>query len=42
MIELNNNAKRYDSSNREIEKFLPTLGFEILIKIWPDVVYSRK
>ena len=42
MIELNNNAKRYGSSNREIEKFLPTLGFEILIKIWPDVVYSRK
>ena len=42
MIELNNNAKRYGSSNREIEKFLPTLGFETLIKIWPDVVYYRK
>ena len=42
MIELNNNTKRYGSSNLEIEKYLPKLGFRMLIKIWPDVVYRRK
>ena len=42
MIELNNNTKRYGSSNLEIEKYLPKLGFRTLIKIWPDVVYRRK
>ena len=42
MIELNNNTKKYGSSNLEIEKYLPKLGFRILIKIWPDVVYRRK
>jgi FkbM family methyltransferase len=42
MIELNNNTKRYGSSNREIEKYLPTLGFRMLFKIWPDVIYCRK
>ena len=41
MIELNNNTKRYGSSNIEIEKYLPTLGFEMLIKIWPDVIYFK-
>ena len=42
MIELNNNTKRYGSSNIEIEKYLPKLGFRTLIKIWPDIVYRRK
>ena len=42
MVELNNNTKRYGSSNLEIEKYLPKLGFRTLIKIWPDVVYRRK
>ena len=42
MIELNNNTKRYGSSNLEIEKHLPTLGFKMLFKIWPDIVYRRK
>ena len=42
MIELNNNTKRYGSSNLEIEKYLPTLGFKMLFKIWPDVIYCRK
>ena len=42
MIELNNNTKRYGSSNLEIEKYLPTLGFTMLFKIWPDIIYRRK
>ena len=42
MIELNNNTKRYGSSNLEIEKHLPTLGFTMLFKIWPDIIYRRQ
>ena len=42
MIELNNNTKKYGSSNIEIEKYLPTLGFKMLIKFWPDIIYYRK
>ena len=42
MIELNNNSKKYGSSNREIEKYLHKLGFRVLIKIWPDIVYRKK
>jgi len=41
MIELNNNSKKYGSSNLEIEKHLKDLGFKILIKTWPDIVYYR-
>jgi len=41
MIELNNNSKRYGSSNLEIEKHLKNLGFRILLKTWPDIVYYR-
>ena len=42
MIELNNNSKKYGSSNLEIEKYLKKLGFEIMIKVWPDVVYRHR
>ena len=42
MIELNNNSKKYGSSNREIEKYLHGLGFRVLIKVWPDIVYRKK
>ena len=42
MIELNNNAKKYGSSNLEIEKFLRKMKFEVLIKVWPDVVWRKK
>ena len=42
MIELNNNSKKYGSSNLEIEKHLREIGFEIIIKIWPDVVWRKK
>ncbi len=41
MIELNNNSKRYGSSNSVIERHLKSLGFKELIKIWPDIVYYK-
>ena len=41
MIELNNNSKRYGSSNLEIEKYLKSLGFKELFKTWPDIVYYK-
>ena len=41
MIELNNNSKKYGSSNIEIEKYLKDKGFKILIKTWPDIVYYK-
>ena len=42
MIELNNNSKKYGSSNLEIEKYLRKKGFRIMIKAWPDVVWQKK
>lgn len=42
MIELNNNSKKYGSSNLEIEQFIEKeLGFKILIKTWPDIIYFK-
>ena len=41
MIELNNNTKKYGSSNLEIETYIKNLGFKILIKTWPDIVFYR-
>lgn len=41
MIELNNNSKKYGSSNGIIEKHLESIGFKELIKTWPDIVYSK-
>lgn len=42
MIELNNNTKKYGSSNIEIEKHIQSLGFRPLIEHWPDKVFVRK
>ena len=42
MIELNNNTKKYGSSNIEIEKHVQSLGFRPLIEHWPDKVFVRK
>lgn len=39
MIELNNNSKKYQSSNIEIEQYLEQMGFRTLINIWPDKVF---
>ena len=41
MIELNNNSKKYDSSNVKIEKYIAEQGFTTLIDKWPDKVFSR-
>jgi len=41
MIELNNNTKKYGSSNREVEKHIESLGFKVLIEHWPDKVFYR-
>ena len=41
MIELNNNTKKYGSSNAEVEKYLQKKGFKVKVKIWPDVVWSK-
>ncbi len=41
MIELNNNTKKYGSSNLEIEKHIGSLGFQTLIAHWPDKVFHR-
>ena len=41
MIELNNNSKKYGSSNIEIENHLKDIGYKILIKTWPDIVYYK-
>ena len=42
MIELNNNSKKYGSSNLEIEDYIENkLGYKILIKTWPDTVYFK-
>ena len=41
MIELNGNSQRYGSSKRDIKEHLKSLGFKVLIKTWPDIVYYR-
>ena len=41
MIELNNNSKKYGSSNRIIEKYLQDKGYKVLIDHWPDKVLYR-
>ena len=41
MIELNNNTKKYGSSNNQVEKYLDTLGFRVLMDHWPDKVFYR-
>lgn len=41
MIELNNNTKKYGSSNGKIEDHLKQLGFKVLIDVWPDKVFFR-
>jgi FkbM family methyltransferase len=41
MIELNNNTKKYGSSNKIIEKYIRSLGFKLLMEHWPDKVFHR-
>jgi hypothetical protein len=39
MIELNNNTKKYGSSNADVETYLKGLGFKVLMEHWPDKVF---
>jgi len=39
MIELNNNTKKYGSSNKQIEKYLRQEGYKVLLDHWPDKVF---
>ena len=41
MIELNNNTKKYGSSNIDVEKHIQGLGFKLLMDHWPDKVFYR-
>ena len=41
MIELNNNTKKYGSSNIEVEQHITSLGYKLLMDHWPDKVYYR-
>ena len=41
MIELNNATKKYGSSNIEIENYIGSLGYKVLINHWPDKVFYR-
>ena len=41
MIELNNNSKKYGSSNGLIQKHMQELGYKELIKIWPDIIFKK-
>jgi len=41
MIELNNNTKKYGSSNIEVETYLGSLGYKLLMEHWPDKVFYR-
>ena len=42
MNELNNNTKKYGSSNLEIENYIRKKGFRETISHWPDKVFSKK
>jgi|TARA_R110001592_G_scaffold109776_1_gene305718 FkbM family methyltransferase len=41
MIELNGNSEKYGSSKRDIKEHLKSLGFKVLMKTWPDIVYYK-
>ena len=42
MIELNNNSKKYGSSNTQIEQYLDSIGWSMLLNHWPDKVFTKK
>ena len=41
MIELNGNSEKYGSSKKDIKEHLKSLGFKVLMKTWPDLVYYK-
>ena len=42
MIELNGNSEKYGSSKKNIKEHLNALGFKVLLKKWPDIVYHKQ
>ena len=42
MVELNNNTKKYGSSNNQIERYLRKIGYRVLLNHWPDTVFVKK
>ena len=41
MVELNGNSEKYGSSKKDIKDHLKSLGFKVLMKTWPDIVYYK-
>ena len=41
MLELNGNSVKYGSSKKDIKEHVKSLGFKVLIKTWPDIIYHR-
>ena len=41
MVELNHNTEKYESSSLEVKKHIKSLGFKVLMNIWPDIIYYR-
>ena len=41
MIELNGNSEKYGTSKKDIKEHLKSLGFKVLIKTWPDIIYYK-
>ena len=35
------NTEKYESSSLEVKKHIKSLGFNVLINIWPDIIYYR-
>ena len=41
MIELNGNTEKYGSTKKDVKEYLQSLGFKVLIKTWPDIVWFK-
>jgi len=41
MIELNGNSEKYGTSKKDIKEHLKSLGFKVLMKTWPDIIYYK-
>lgn len=41
MVELNGNSEKYGTSKKVIKDHLRSLGFKVLMKTWPDIVYYK-
>ena len=42
MVELNHNTEKYGSSSLAVKKYIKDeLGFDILMNVWPDIIYYK-